>query len=93
LLELQSTFQAKVVHDLAQLRRCTDDRVGIEVGRGLNANGEASTGFEFGDHFGAQGVPDLWRQGTDQAKRLSLRQPSSRLSLLAKPSGARIHDT
>jgi hypothetical protein len=75
--DLQSTFQAKVVRDLAQLRRCTDNRVSIEVDRKLNANGEASTGFEFGDHFGAQAVPDLWRQGTDPAKCLSLRDPDT----------------
>jgi hypothetical protein len=51
LLDLQLTFQAQVVHDLAQLRRCTDDEVGIEANSELNANGEASTGFEFGDHL------------------------------------------
>ena len=63
MLDLPLTFQAQVVHDLAQLRRCTDDEVGIEANSELNANGEASTGFEFGDHFGTQAIPDLWRHG------------------------------
>ena len=63
MLDLQLTFEPQVVHDLAQLRRCAGREVSTEADSKLNSNGEVSTGFEFGYHFSAQAIPDLWWHG------------------------------
>ena len=65
MLDLQATFEPQFVQDLAQLCRCTVGKVNIETDRELNPNGEVSAGFEFGNHFSPQAVPDLWRNSPD----------------------------